>query len=392
MPLGLPTLRRLIDQVIRTDAELNALFTDYFPSAHLQVSDGMERAAKVSLLFRHATPDEILAALRDSHPDKVVRRFEESDPPELRSTEEPPLLPSVTDLPASLIQALKQRRVVPFAGAGISMAVKGHPANDSGPGQSLFPSWRELLERAAQRLIEENAEGDALAVQGALRKRQPDFLLAARIAKEGLGPKWYSFLRATLNPPADRCAPETLESARLMWQFGSKLIITTNYDRVLRWACPPELRDDLHEIRIQAEAEQVALLSDGITAPTIWYLHGSIDDVVNIILTPDGYSRLYPDGQRESVYKAALLTLHTLLATRTLLFVGFSFTDKSFGDQLAWITESFAGAAGPHYLLVRDAESELARERLKHLPLELIPYADHGPPLLTLLRQLASRT
>jgi hypothetical protein len=42
----------------------------------------------------------------------------------------------MSDLPASLIEALRNSEVIPFVGAGVSMAVTG------GDGARLFPSWK----------------------------------------------------------------------------------------------------------------------------------------------------------------------------------------------------------------------------------------------------------
>ena len=37
-----------------------------------------------------------------------------------------------------------------------------------------------------------------------------------------------------------------LALAQALWTLGSKLVITTNYDQVLRWACPDSLQKDLY--------------------------------------------------------------------------------------------------------------------------------------------------
>lgn len=92
----------------------------------------------------------------------------------------------------------------------------------------------------------------------------------------------------------------------------------------------------------------------------------------------------------ESRYQAALASLRMLLALRTVLFVGFSFDDASFAGQLAWLEETFQGAAGPHYVLVREAERDQLSERVRHLPVIPISYADHGAPLVALLQRLAA--
>ena len=53
-------------------------------------------------------------------------------------------------IPAALIDRLHAGRVVPFAGAGVSMAVVDRDSH-----QRLFPNWSELLFAAADRLDHE---------------------------------------------------------------------------------------------------------------------------------------------------------------------------------------------------------------------------------------------
>ncbi len=64
------------------------------------------------------------------------------------------------------------------------------------------------------------------------------FLEAAKVARDALGPVWFEFLKAQFNPLSEQARPESLELARLVWRLGSPLAVTTNYDRVLGWACP----------------------------------------------------------------------------------------------------------------------------------------------------------
>jgi len=58
--------------------------------------------------------------------------------------------------PSTLLDRLASRRLIPFVGAGISRSVLS--ATERKP---LFPSWRELLESAADKLKEENKENYA---------------------------------------------------------------------------------------------------------------------------------------------------------------------------------------------------------------------------------------
>ncbi len=60
-PLDRNQVRRRLDDVLRTDSDLNAFCLDYFPEVHRRFTIGMERTEKVNLLLQLASePDEIL--------------------------------------------------------------------------------------------------------------------------------------------------------------------------------------------------------------------------------------------------------------------------------------------------------------------------------------------
>lgn len=63
-PLYRSELRRHLDDLLRTDSDLNAFCIDYFPEVHRRFTGGMERTDKVNLLFQLAPePDTILDKL-----------------------------------------------------------------------------------------------------------------------------------------------------------------------------------------------------------------------------------------------------------------------------------------------------------------------------------------
>jgi tetratricopeptide (TPR) repeat protein len=217
---------------------------------------------------------------------------------------------------------------------------------------------------------------------------KPNYLEAARLAREGLGEAiWYKFLNEQLDYPRERAKTESLRLAEAVWKLNSKLLITTNYDDVLRWVAPslPVLWDR------EAPAEMAAFLRSETKRPTIWHLHGHIHNVAKIILTRDGYSLLYPeakDGESKIYYEAALQTLHSLLASHTFLFIGFSLDDAYFGMQLEGIKNIYQGATGPHYILMHKKELE------RGIPfggtVRPIAFEDFGEPLLELMNELGA--
>lgn len=289
--------------------------------------------------------------------------------------------------PKNLLESLRRGSVVPFVGAGVSMAVR---IRSGGGSASAYPGWIELLHRAEGRLADEGKATESDLVRILLQLNPPRLLEAAGEAQRYLGATWYRFLKEQFDPDRSLIDEPSLGLARAVWTLGSPLIITTNYDRALRWSCPEP--GNLREWSIEAPAGLVELVRGELSQPTIWHLHGTIDDTARMILTPDGYSELYPrENDAETRYRTALNTLRLQLASRTLLFVGLSFDDALFGDQLRWIHAAFKDMTGPHYVLVRKAEASTMAARVANMPVEILIFEDFGEPLVSYLTQLAAQ-
>lgn len=96
---------------------------------------------------------------------------------------------------------------------------------------------------APERLRTEGLTTKANRVQATLQDNE--YLDAAKVARDARGALWFDFLKAQFDPPAERVRPASLDVARAVWRLGSPLLVTTNYDRVLRWASLQE-RDLRH--------------------------------------------------------------------------------------------------------------------------------------------------
>lgn len=251
-------------------------------------------------------------------------------------------------------------------------------------GDRLFPSWKEFLEKSIEKLRANDKEPDANIVYGLLNRKQPDYLQAARYAREGFETDWNSFLYSQFNPERRDVDESSLEIGKLIWQLGSSLIITTNYDKVLKWT-----NDSVEIWDIESRFSQGKLLSKGLPKePTVWHLHGYIENPSDIILTPDGYQRLYPvsDNSTETKYKTAITTLRTLLASYTFLFIGFSLSDVNLVNQIKEINDLFDSATENHFVLVKEPEARQINSL--NLPIKPITYSENGEPLISLLRNI----
>ncbi len=292
--------------------------------------------------------------------------------------------------PASLVEALQEGKLIPFVGAGVSRAVR-----EAATGNPMFPTWTELMELIAQRLDEQLHPRTAAVLRAVAQDGNAQLLVqASSEAQRRLGGEWGKLLERIFRRKKADALPPSLDLARAVWQLGSNLVITTNYDQTLRWTRPGNSDDDFSCWSVTAPYELQRMLRDKVDHPTVWHLHGSIEKIDQIILSASGYHRLYGSENQEQEYKAALATLRTLLMTRTFLFIGFSFTDSWFSEQVAWVKELFGDVVERHYLLVRARDLALVEERLVRgagLPLDLIPFDDYGAPQIATLRQLASR-
>lgn len=300
----------------------------------------------------------------------------------------------VTTFRTNLRIALRDGRVVPFVGAGVSMAVRSRHT-----GRPLFPSWREALRRGARELEE---DGNARSATAAAAIEARDYTRAAREIRSGLGAHdWQRFLEAQFGHREIVAERASLALARAIWDLGSGVVITTNFDDVLRWDCPyPEPK----AWELENRTDLGAFLRGEYAGAAVWHLHGRYDNAENVIFTLEAYRALYHEtsgeGERqreeERRYEAALSTLRAVLLTKSLLFVGFSLDDEDFVGELRRAADAFSGFGGEHFALVADtgAGDEVRKrvERLEQLEVTPIFYSassgDHSA-LLGHLRKLS---
>ncbi len=273
-------------------------------------------------------------------------------------------------IPESLLTAYKQKTLIPIVGAGVSMSLQ----NKSG--ERLFPSWKELLEKAATKLTTEQKPDLANVIRAVLTVG--DYQQAADYARRGLnGGLWDQFFKENFSVKRAVIEESSLALPQAIWTLSER-IITLNYDRVLRFACP--YPDDVHELDNTTKGELADFNRNTVGAPAIWHLHGTIAKPDKIIFTSESYNKLYLD--KDSDYQAALETFRALCSTTKLLFVGCGLDDAEMLQQLGREHALFAGNAGPHYALVPAAHHAEIQEKLKGLQIELLSFNGFGQPLL----------
>jgi predicted ATPase len=278
-------------------------------------------------------------------------------------------------IPQNLINAVKSKSLIPLVGAGVSMSIQDTSH------KRVFPSWKELLERAATRISEQGNIEVAEGIKSMLRLNR--YQTAAELARDGLvGRLWVNFFNENFLVRNEKILPESLALPKAVWTLSNR-VITLNYDKVLRLAAPDPANV------IELDNSSITQLADfnGVESsfPRLWHLHGRIDSPQHIIFTEESYISLYSSNKHE----AALDVLRSTCREKTLLFVGCSLDDADLLQQISNTHTLFAEHTGPHYALVRNQDRAAIQSKLNHLPIILVGFEDYGAPLLDLVLEIS---
>lgn len=280
--------------------------------------------------------------------------------------------------PQTLVDAIRDKSLIPFVGAGISVgAVHGLPK------EQQFPNWPDLIGLLATRLDADQQKNDAAKV-----RETKDLLAAAELAVGALGRKAFleemraAFDRARAPVGAD------LSATAAIWRLRSPFLMTTNYDPALGWPWEPT---DMLRIHNDDPSLLATLDAAGGGRKRVWHLHGSIDRPDTIILTSDHYKKLYASTSETRLqYDNAFNKFRQLLATRPFLFLGYSLDEPLLRKLLIDVLDMTAKAAPRKYLLLRagqatDAEKADFRDKYN---VEVLEYSNFGAPLIEAINQM----
>ena len=237
------------------------------------------------------------------------------------------------DFPEPLLDVLRERRLVVFAGAGVSM---GPPAN--------LPSFRELGSQVA--------EGTGLSIS----EYEPEDRFLGRVKATGANVHQIAAQRLQQNNPQPTKLHRNL--LRLYPKTEDIQIITTNFDLLLE-AAASSLFDAGPKI-YQAPALPLGQRFQGIV-----HIHGSVSEPEETVLTSEDFGRAYlteADGW-------ARRFLVDLFANHTVLFVGYSHNDTI----MTYLTPSLPrDGTGQRYALIGNQSDE--PDRWRNLGIEPIAF------------------
>ncbi|WP_114327323.1 SIR2 family protein [Candidatus Colwellia aromaticivorans] len=284
-------------------------------------------------------------------------------------------------LPNSLIEALSSKNILPLVGAGVSMSI-----NNKDGGQ-VFPSWGGLLQSAADKLKAENDDINSGLIELFLQGK--DYHEAAKYAHKGLDKGlWHKFITESFDPNLDDLDKTSSELPKAIWSLSNE-IITLNYDKILQWAYPGESAQV--SILKNTDHANLANMLNTRDKPIVWHLHGHIDDTANLILTPAGYSKLYPTSEESKVeFNAALSILKNIAVTRSLLFIGCSLDDAELLAEINKQNELFSGNTTPHFALVKKSNESAIQEKLKDTNIKTVTFDGYGDPLVAKINEMAA--
>jgi predicted ATPase len=258
--------------------------------------------------------------------------------------------------------------IVPVVGAGVSLGAAG------------LPTWPRLIEHALNH-VEQTGLGDRSEVGEARRLLASEKLVeAAGLAREALGaprgefPTWLDKVFGS---------PEVRDRSVLdaIYALGTRLIATTNYDRLLsggdRWVRTATWQEPDRMLRAIRDID-----------PYVFHLHGVYDDPASVIFG-------FPDYEKLMSAEAYKSVVQSLWISKTLVFVGCSFDglqDPDFLRLIRWATRQFQSTPYKHYALVRDgaAANLEMRKFIRDFRIQIVEYGPTHEDLPTFLSEIAA--
>lgn len=262
------------------------------------------------------------------------------------------------DIDPRLMASIHEGNCVAFVGAGFSAAAG-------------LPQWKDLIRSIAGNVPAGAGAPEHELVRSLLDDQRVrssrELEMAAQLLFDALGGDVFS---ERLAAALDRKSLSPQMQLRLKHLRGIpfRAIVTTNFDpllpgmppsaeayrRLLRSRRPTPWRDAIARVALNLEPPG----SPGADADsTVVQLHGRLDVAKSLVMTRAQYrKRLYADP-------AYLTVLRSLLATSSVLFLGYSLTDAYLNELRSELVEAFSGsdAAGePLAWAVLEDVSEVA--------------------------------
>lgn len=250
-----------------------------------------------------------------------------------------------------LLRDLAHRRVVLFLGAGVS-------SSSIIQGNAAYKGWPDFLSEAAK------ARAEPLREQVINLISSKDYLLACQLLQDDFREEWQEIVTAEYGRAAE---PSNLHRALL--SLEQRIIVTTNFDKLIETAWASEIRPGSRMFKVLSGVSKDVFrsLRDHET-PYLIKIHGSVDNAASLVFSRSEYIRMAFGNPSYSSF------LDSLLLNHTILFVGFSMDDPAISSLMEMYALHYPEAR-PHYIITPNSAPENLVEINKKLrKLSAIPY------------------
>ena len=266
----------------------------------------------------------------------------------------------------------------------VKLVVSGEAVLIVGAGSSRrvgYVSWNGLLGKLEELAIQ---CGDGLD-----QSRKKDLLAYAKDIKSHIFEKTGSLKRYhdCLYELFKRKSPPCDDFHKMLVSLPFRGILTTNYDTVLEAALgviDPGPASDNFLVIDESSAARVheflmSMNNDRRMTKRIAHLHGKFDPAASIILTIEDYRRAYglnltdEESHQQNESKLRFRLLWAVLATRRVVFVGFSMEDPYLNKILEVVTEDlWTWNKSTHFAImsISSKDAENSKDKAKMLDME----------------------
>jgi len=239
--------------------------------------------------------------------------------------------------PERLIAGMNSRKLIPFAGAGVSKkAIPDH-----------FPTWREFAAEmntlAQSKGVISPAEHNE--IRQLIRTNRLTFVMD--LLKSALTQEDYEDLLTSRFEYVD-ISGANLNTQNLLLRIAGNVIITTNYDRLLEDTFARTFRRSPTSVTFEQSSTIQYSIQDHRRPkePMIFKIHGDIKSKQSIILSERDYRSLMYDQQ---TYETVITSM---FLNNVFLFVGFSLQDREVLYHLERLRHKFSYITQAHYALM----------------------------------------
>ncbi len=266
----------------------------------------------------------------------------------------------------NLVEALRSRKLIIFAGAGLSSSAQ-------------VPGWEELVkEHMPSHLISLGLDdGAAKLIQGMPLEYLPEAASIWWKKVSDTNVKRAFFTEIFKDRPLEvvKKYPEALANHQLIAQLDLPLTITTNYDVLFETAAPAQIDALTHTKKNILDYIQE-------DKSFLFKLHGCVDDFESIIFTSEHY------GQ-QSVNAAYQALLGALSTTYVPLFLGYGGSDPDINRIRQVFGDVFAHDGPRAYIVYGQEGGQLPQELDRSfIPLLFDSRTDGYQPITNLLQTL----